>query len=89
MSSVNDLTSQQQKGWSQIGCTCVRCATFLCGQCYSILPALTMDRLIALDIFEGSVNKEKFIHFISTELVCTDIICIVQCSLTITLRHLF
>ena len=88
-SSVDDLTGQRQKGWSQIGRACVRRATFLRGQRYSILPALTVDGLIALDIFEGSVNKEKFIHFISTELVCTDIICIVQRSLTITLRHLF
>ena len=38
-------------------------------------PALTVDGLIALDIFEGSVNKEKFIHSVSTELVCMHITC--------------
>ena len=71
-SSVDDITGQRRKGWSQIGRACVHRAAFLRGQRYSILPALTVDGLIALDIFEGSVNKEKFIHFISTELVRHD-----------------
>ena len=65
-SSVDHVTGQQWKGWSQIGRACARRATFLRGQRYPILPALAVDGLIALDIFKGSVNKEKFIHFIST-----------------------
>jgi hypothetical protein len=28
-----------------------------------VLPALSIDSIIALDIFEGTVNKEKFIEF--------------------------
>ncbi|KIK42780.1 hypothetical protein CY34DRAFT_62694, partial [Suillus luteus UH-Slu-Lm8-n1] len=35
---------------------------------YSILPAFSSDGFIALDIFEGSVNKERFIQFLNTEL---------------------
>ncbi|KAH7923607.1 hypothetical protein BV22DRAFT_979295, partial [Leucogyrophana mollusca] len=31
---------------------------------YSILPALTTEGIIALDIFEGSVTKDKFLTFI-------------------------
>ncbi|TFK78757.1 hypothetical protein K466DRAFT_468528, partial [Polyporus arcularius HHB13444] len=38
---------------------------------YSILPALTMDGIIALDIFEGSVNKERFLQFLNNELAPT------------------
>lgn len=44
---------------------------FLRGQQFSILPALTYDGVIALDIFEGSVNKERFIQFVEQQLVCS------------------
>ncbi|KAJ7659634.1 hypothetical protein DFH06DRAFT_922001, partial [Mycena polygramma] len=36
---------------------------------FSMLPALSCHGIIALDIFEGLVNKEKFIQFISEELM--------------------
>ncbi|TDL16346.1 hypothetical protein BD410DRAFT_707703, partial [Rickenella mellea] len=32
---------------------------------YSVLPALTADGYVGLDIFEGSVTKERFIQFVS------------------------
>ncbi|KIK76653.1 hypothetical protein PAXRUDRAFT_103740, partial [Paxillus rubicundulus Ve08.2h10] len=35
---------------------------------YSVLPALCMDGIIALDIFEGSVNKERFLTFVHQQL---------------------
>ncbi|KAG2153840.1 hypothetical protein DEU56DRAFT_726321 [Suillus clintonianus] len=38
--------------------------SFVCGQKFSVLPALSVDSVIALDIFEGAVNKEKFIGFL-------------------------
>jgi hypothetical protein len=47
----------------------MRRATFIRGQRYSILSALTADGFIALDIFEGSVNKDRFIKFLNEELV--------------------
>ncbi|KAI0048886.1 hypothetical protein FA95DRAFT_1490142 [Auriscalpium vulgare] len=56
------------EGWAAIGRACVRRATFVRGQRYSILPALTYEGIIALDIFEGSVNKEKFVQFLEEEL---------------------
>ncbi|KAG2048103.1 hypothetical protein BDR06DRAFT_843968, partial [Suillus hirtellus] len=31
---------------------------------YSILPALDCNGILALDIFEGSVNKERFVSFL-------------------------
>ncbi|KAH9961624.1 hypothetical protein BGW80DRAFT_1129136, partial [Lactifluus volemus] len=34
---------------------------------YSILPALDYNGVMALDIFEGTVNKEKFISFLRNE----------------------
>ncbi|KDQ54004.1 hypothetical protein JAAARDRAFT_104822, partial [Jaapia argillacea MUCL 33604] len=32
-------------------------------QRFSVLPALSIDGIVALDIFEGSVNKDRFISF--------------------------
>ncbi|KAI9059853.1 hypothetical protein FKP32DRAFT_1578970 [Trametes sanguinea] len=51
-----------------MGQACVRRTTFLRGQRYSVLPALSVDGIIALDIFEGSVNKERFISFVQNDL---------------------
>ena len=68
-SSVDNLTNQRTSGWSPIGHACVRRATFIRGQRYSVLPALTTDGIIALDIFEGSVNKDIFVRFVREELV--------------------
>jgi hypothetical protein len=70
-SSVDDYTNQCTHGWAAVGHACVHRATFIRGQRYSILPALTSDGIITLDIFEGSVNKEKFIQFLKEDLVCT------------------
>ena len=67
-SSVDDKTNQRTGGWAPLGCACICRATFIQGQRYSILPALTCDRIIALDIFEGSVNKERFIRFLNEDL---------------------
>jgi hypothetical protein len=37
---------------------------FLCEKRYTILLALSLNRYIAVDIMEGSCNKEKFKDFI-------------------------
>lgn len=70
-SSVDDNTNQRRRGWAEMGRACVRRDTFIRGQRYSILPALTVDGIIALDIFEGSVTKERFIEFLEVHLVRT------------------
>jgi hypothetical protein len=36
---------------------------------YSVLPALTTQGIIALDIFEGSVTKDRFLAFIREQVV--------------------
>jgi hypothetical protein len=49
-SSVNNKTGQQNKGRSHKGAPCVRQATFIRGIQYSILPAPTMEGIMAMDI---------------------------------------
>ena len=65
---MTSQTSAQPVGL-QWGRPCVCHAAFVRGQQYSILPALTWEGMIALDIFEGSVNKEHFIQFLNEQLV--------------------
>ena len=53
-------------GWAKPTHHYVWCATFLRS---SILPALEINRIEALDIFEGAVNQEKFISFLHRQIV--------------------
>lgn len=69
-SSVDDRTNQQRHGWALLGRACERRETFIRGQRFSVLPALSVDGIIALDIFEGSVTKEHFIQFLREQIVC-------------------
>lgn len=63
-SSVDDHTNQHHNGWAMLGCACVWRDTFIHGERFSVLPALTVDGIIALDIFDGSVTKDHFIQFV-------------------------
>ena len=68
-SAVDDKTGQRQFGWSSVGTQCVRRMSFLRGVRYSILPALTMDGIIALEVIEGSITKERFLKFLREQVV--------------------
>jgi DDE superfamily endonuclease len=67
---VDDHTGERRRGWSSVGSPCVMSTAFFRGQKYSILSALDSTGIIALDIFEGAVNKEIFISFIRNHVVC-------------------
>lgn len=66
---VDDQTNFCRYGWAPLGQACVCCTSFLRGHKYSILPALSVDGIVALDIFEGSVNREHFLTFLHNHLV--------------------
>jgi hypothetical protein len=86
-SSVDDKTNQCMDGWAAVGCACVRHATFIRGQHYLVLPALTSDGIIALDISEGSVNKEWFMEFLNNDLVCCKpMMCNIHIYITVSLQ---
>jgi hypothetical protein len=42
---------------------------FVRGKRYTILPALSLDGFVAMDIFEGSCDRIKFNNFILNQLV--------------------
>jgi transposase len=56
-SAVDQATAHRTHGQSTLGTRCVQHMSFICGIRHSILPALTLDGIITLDIFEGSVDK--------------------------------
>jgi transposase len=70
-SGVDDQTNFRKNGWAPLGQACVRRTSFLRGRKYSILPALSVDGIVTLDIFEGSGNRERFLMFLHNHLVCT------------------
>ena len=68
-SHIDRKTAHRSKGWSLIGVPPVERSTFLRGVRHSILPALTTEGIVALEIFEGSVNKAKFVQFLRDDVV--------------------
>ena len=68
-SSVDDCTSQCHNGWAPLGHACVYRQTFILGRQFSVLPDLSVDGIVALDIFEGSIMKEWFIDFLKSQIV--------------------
>ena len=55
--SVDDQTNQCRDGWEAVGRACISHATFIRGQRFLVLPALTHKGIIALDICEqGEVH---------------------------------
>jgi len=68
-SAVDIKVLQCRFGRSLAGTPCVQRAAFLRGTRYSVLPALTTQGIIALDIFEGSVTKDRFLAFIREQVV--------------------
>lgn len=83
-SSVDDQTNQRRRGWAAMGQACVRRDTFIRGQRYSMLPALTVDGIITLDISEGSVTKERFMQFLEEQVVRIFLLCFHElCGLSV------
>ncbi|KAJ6576918.1 hypothetical protein DFH09DRAFT_812878, partial [Mycena vulgaris] len=68
-STVDNKAAQRSHGRSTAGTPCVQCMTFIRGTRYSILPALTMEGIVALNIFEGSVTKEHFLGFLREQVM--------------------
>ena len=61
---VREMSQKEDKRERKYRQACVRQTSFLCGQKYSVLPVLSLDGILALDIFEGSVNCERFMDFL-------------------------
>ena len=61
----NERTGDRKFGWSPIGKESEVFSTLKRSERWSILPALDVDGYFACHIFQGSINKERFIDFLS------------------------
>jgi transposase len=68
-SGCDDRTAYRGRGWAPLGRHCVQRMPFNHGTKYSVLPALTSEGIVAVEIFEGAVNKDRFISFIRNHIV--------------------
>ena len=90
-SSTDDCTNQHCNEWAPLGHACVQHQTFICRCWFSVLPALSVNGIAALNIFKGSVMKEQFISFLKEWIVrkTTTIIIISNCHISLLTRTLF
>lgn len=67
--SKDERTCTRAYGYSTINNRAYKKTIFIRGKRYTILPALTLTGIIAIDIIEGSCKKPNFENFIIEEVV--------------------
>ena len=68
-SSKNERTLTRLYDYSSINTRAKKSVVFIRGKHYTILPTLSLEGFIAVDIMEGSCDKERFQTFVLTQLV--------------------
>jgi hypothetical protein len=68
-SAKDERTLTRLYGYSPINTRAKKSVVFIRGKRYTILPALSLEGFIAVDIMEGSCDKERFQTFVLTQLV--------------------
>ena len=68
--SKDERTLFRGYGYSLKNTFAIKKKVFVHGVRYTILPALSLQGIIAVDIMEGSCTKEKFKEFVISNVVC-------------------
>ena len=68
-SAKDDRSLTRLYGYSPCHTRAHKKVVFVRGKRYTILPALTLDGFVAIDIFEGACDKKRFIDFVLNQLV--------------------
>ena len=68
-SAKDERSLSRLYGYSPRNTPAQKKVVFVCGKRYTILPALTMEGFVAVDIFEGSCDKKKFVDFVLGQVV--------------------
>ena len=68
--SKDERTLSRGYGYSLKNTFAIKKNVFVRGIQYTILPALSLQGIIAVDIMEGSCTKEKFKEFVISNVVC-------------------
>ena len=68
--SKDEHTLSRGYGYSLKNTFATKKNVFVRGVRYTILPALSLQGIIAVDIMEGSCSKQKFKEFVISNVVC-------------------
>lgn len=68
-SSKDERTLSRSYGYSFKNQPAIQKVVFIRGVRYTILPALSLDGIIGMEIIEGSCNKQQFQEFIFSQIV--------------------
>lgn len=67
--SKDERSLSRGYGYSLKNTRAVKKSVFIRGKRFTILPALSLDGIIAVDIIEGNCTKERFKQFIINQVV--------------------
>ncbi len=73
-SAKDERSLSQLYGYSPRNIRAHKKVVFVREKRYTILPALTLKGFVAIDIFEGSCDRKRFVNFILNQVVCINII---------------
>ena len=68
-SAKDDRTISRRYGYSEVNTRAIKKVVFIRGKRYTLLPALSLDGIIAVKIIEGNCTKEIFREFIISQVV--------------------
>jgi hypothetical protein len=68
-SAKDERSLSRVHGYSLRNTRAQKKVVFVRGKRYTILPALTLDGFVALDVFEGSCDRERFVNFVLDQVV--------------------
>jgi hypothetical protein len=68
-SAKDEKSLSRLYGYSPRNTPAQKKVVFVRGKRYTILPAITMEGFVAVDIFEGSCDKKKFVDFVLGQVV--------------------
>lgn len=69
-SAKDERSLARRYGYAMRNSPAVKKNVFVRGKRYTILPAMSLDGIIALDVMEGSCDKKRFEKFIISQVVC-------------------
>ena len=68
-SAKDERSLSRLYGYSSCNIRAHKKVVFVQGKRYTILPALTLEGFVAVDIFEGSCDRKRFVDFILDKVV--------------------
>ncbi|CAB4482582.1 unnamed protein product [Rhizophagus irregularis] len=68
-SAKDDQTISRRYSYSEINTKSIKKVVFICRKRYTLLPALSLDGIIAMDIMKSGYTKEKFKEFVISQVL--------------------